>query len=224
MDDDIQKNIAKTGTATVGIVCKDGLVLGADKRMVLGESYFIGHKRVDKIHKIADNIIVTTAGNVSDIQLVVKLTRAELKLKAIKTKTLPTVKEAANLFASILYQNIRKFSPIIAITHFIIGGKDSEGFSLYDASPDGAVNMHKDYTATGAYGSIMAYGILENEWRKDLTIEEGKKLAVKVLITAIKRDASVGEPLDIVVIDDKGVGPIEEAKLLSEGEKEKVRK
>jgi len=220
MDDDIKKNIAKTGTATVGIVCKDGIVLGADKRMVFGESYFIGHKRVDKIFKIADNIVVTTAGNVSDIQLIVKLTRAELKLKAIRTRALPNVKEAANLFASILYQNIRKLSPIVAVTHFIIGGKDSKGFSLYDAAPDGAVNIHKDYTTSGGYGSLMVYGILENEWKEDLSIEEGKKLAIKVLATAIKRDASVGEPFNIVVIDSKGVGKIEEVKIFQEEKKE----
>ncbi len=212
MDEEIKKNLMK-GTTTVGIVCKDGIVMAADKRAVLGESYFIAHKEERKIYKITDNIAVTTAGMVSDIQLIVKLTKAELKLKTIRTKTIPLVKEAANLFAGILYQNIRKLSPIPGITAFIIGGKDSSGFSLYEISPDGSIGEHKNFVSTGAYGSIVAYGILENEWKKGMSIEEGKKLVLKVVNTAIKRDASVGEGIDVVVVDKRGVGKIEEGKL-----------
>lgn len=223
MDDDIKKNIPKMGTITVGVVCKDCIVLGADQR-VTGEM-FIVHKRAKKLFKLIDNIAITTAGQpVSDVQFVLKLTRAELKLKTIRTKALPDVKEAANLFASIIYQNIRKLSLLIAITHFIVGGKDSTGFHLYEASPDGSVLEHEDYVTAGAYGSIMGYGILENEWKQGLTVEEGKKLVLKVLSTSVKRDASTGEPFNVAVIDDRGVGEIEEVKISPEEKKGKVKK
>ncbi len=208
---DLENNFVKTGTTTLGVVCKNGLVLAADKRA--SADHLIANKNAQKVHKLSDNIVVTIAGGVSDIQMVLKLTKAELELKRVRTGQLATVKEAANIFANIVYQNIRKFSPIIGISHFIIGGKDENGFALYDVAPDGAIAEHKDYATSGAYGAIIAYGILENEWKKDLTIEEGKKLAKKVLLTAIKRDSSVGNGIDMVVVDKKGISKIETIKV-----------
>lgn len=201
----------KTGTITIGIVCKDGIVLAADKRATA--DHFIANKRETKIAKLTENIVVTTAGGVSDIQMIVKLTRAELELKRIRTKQFPFVHEAANLFASVVYQNIRKMSPIIGVTHFVLGGADSQGFGLYDIYPDGSLSKVNDYVTSGAYGRIMGYGILENEWKPNLTLEEGKKLALKVARTAAKRDSSVGNGVNIVVIDKNGVGKITEEKI-----------
>ena len=116
----------KTGTTTIGIVCKEGLVLAADKRATSG--YLISYKRFDKIINITDNISVTVAGTVSDVQLLTKYLKAELKLKDIRTGRETTVKEAASLLANFVYNNIRKFSLIHGISHFIIGGKDSSGY------------------------------------------------------------------------------------------------
>jgi len=134
---DLENNFVKTGTTTLGVVCKNGLVLAADKRA--SADHLIANKNAQKVHKLSDNIVVTIAGGVSDIQMVLKLTKAELELKRVRTGQLATVKEAANIFANIVYQNIRKFSPIIGISHFIIGGKDENGFALYDVAPDGAI-------------------------------------------------------------------------------------
>lgn len=208
---DLEHSIVKTGTTTVGIICKDGIILAADKRATA--DHFIADKKAKKVHKLSDNIAVTISGGVSDIQMVLKLTKAELELKRVRTKQLATVKEAANIFANIVYQNIRKFSTIVGISHFILGGKDEHGFALYDVTPDGAVSEHSDYATSGAYGAIIAYGILENEWKPHMTMEEGKKMAMKVLLTAIKRDASVGNGIDMVIIDKKGVNEIKETTL-----------
>jgi len=204
--------ILKTGTTTVGIVCKDGIVLAADKRASAGEG-FIADRRMKKIYKILDNIYVTTAGVVSDVQMVLRMTQAELKLKEVRTKKTPTVKETTNLFANIVYQNIRKFSPIMGITAFILGGKDLDGFWLYEVAVDGSVSEFKDYVTTGAYGSFIAYGILENEWSQNLSIAEGVKMAIKVINTAVKRDATVGDGIDVVVIDSKGATEMPEIKI-----------
>lgn len=210
MEDKVQ--VIKTGTCTVGIVCKDGVILAADKRASAGEGLIVD-KEAQKVHKLTTNIVVTIAGVVSDIQMVLKLVRAELQLKRIKTKKLPTVKEAANLFASIVYQNIRKYSPIMGISHFIIGGKDSSGYSLYDVSPDGSITKKENFATSGAYGSIIGLGMLDNEWKPNLSLEDGKKLAFKVINTAIKRDATVGEGINYVYIDKNGLSEIKEEKV-----------
>jgi len=207
---ELKSGLIKTGTTTLGIVCKDGIVLAADRKATA--DYFVAHKKVEKIVRITDNVAVTTAGLVSDIQLVIKLTKAELKLKKIRTKIEPTVKEAANLFATILYHNIRKFSPILGIAAFIVGGVDDKGFWLYDTSPDGASLEYKDFVSTGS-GSILTYGVLETNYTPEITVKEAVKLAIKAINTSISRDAASGGGIDVVAITKDGIKKVYEEEL-----------
>ncbi len=192
----------KTGTTTMGIVCKDGLVLAADKRATSG--YLISYKKFDKIITITDNIAVTVAGTVSDVQLLTKYLKAELRLKDIRTGRETNVKEAASLLANFVYNNIRKLSLIPGISHFVVGGKDSSGFHLYDLSPDGSIVEIDDYISSGS-GSMMAFGVLETLYKKGLSVEEGIKLAAKGVNAAVQRDIASGNGIDIVTITKDGI-------------------
>ena len=200
--EEIKQSIRK-GTTTVGIVCSDGIVLAADKRATMG-GMIVAHKKVDKVFKITDNIALTMAGSVSDAQLVMKLLQAELKIKAMRTSTQPTVNEAVNLLGAIVYQNIRKFSTILAITGFLVGGTDNNGFHLYDIGIDGSVQKHDDYTTDGS-GFMYALGVFETLYKKDMKISEGVGLAVKAINAAIQRDTSTGEGIDVFTITKAGV-------------------
>lgn len=196
------KELMKTGTTTVALMCKDGIILAADRRATSG--YLIANKNFEKILTISDNIAVTVAGTVSDVQLLVKYIKAELKLKQIRTDRDNTVKEAANLLAMLVYNNIRKFSLIPGISHFIVGGRDELGFHVYDLSPDGSIAEIDDYTTSGS-GSVMVYGVLETLYKKDMSIEDGVKLAVKSLNAAIQRDIASGNGIDVVTITKEGI-------------------
>lgn len=211
-DDEIKKHMKKTGTTTLGIVCKDGVILATDKRMTLGGGgmpLFVAHKKADKVFLITDKIAVTTAGNVSDIQYTLKVTKSELKIKKLRTKTDPSVKEVASLYGMIAYESIRRFSPIIAITGFLVGGTDERGFWLYDVDADGSVIEHKNYVADGS-GMIVAYGVLEDSWKENMTVDEGTKLAIRAVNAAMQRDTGSGEGIDVVVIDKNGARKIVE--------------
>ena len=197
--DDKQLN---TGTTTVGIVCSDGLVLAADKRATSG--YLIAYKKFEKVIKITDNIAVTVAGTVSDVQLLVKYLRAELKLKDIRTGKTSSVKEAANLLANFVYGNIRRMSMIVGVSHFVLGGKDNEGFHLYDISPDGSIALIDDYVSSGS-GSVMAFGVLETLYEHGLSVDEGMKMAAKSVNAAVQRDIASGNGIDIFTITKDGV-------------------
>ncbi|MBI2135422.1 proteasome subunit beta [Candidatus Woesearchaeota archaeon] len=199
------KNITKTGTTTVGILCKDGIVLAADKRATAG--YLIANKKFDKIINITDSIAVTVAGTVSDVQLLAKYIKAELKLKEIRTNRANMVKEAANLLAVLVYNNIRKFSIIPGISHFVLGGKDDSGFYIYDLSPDGSIAEIDDYVSSGS-GSVMAYGVLETLYSKNISVEDGIKLAVKAVNAAVQRDIASGNGIDVVTITKDGVNKV----------------
>ncbi len=194
-------NVLKTGTTTVGIVCKDCIILGADKRATAG--HFIASKDVEKVVKINDYMAVTTAGTVSDIQLMVKLIKAELKIKEIRSNFKPSVKEGANLLAGMVYANIRKMSMIPGISHFLVGGFDKAGH-LYDLYPDGSISDIKDFVASGS-GSMMSYGVLESSYKPGLSKEEGINLVVKAINASIQRDSASGEGVDVMVINKDGV-------------------
>lgn len=207
MSQEIDKNILKTGTTTLGIVCKDGIVLAADKRATYGGEggvSLIAGKNAQKVVPINDKLVVTTAGVVSDIQLIVKLIRAELRLKEIKSKEESSTAEAANLLSSLVYQNIRKFSPFLGVAHFLAAGRDSSGFHLYEVGADGSVSKIEDFISTGS-GTVLVYGLLESEYKKHLTVEEGIKLAVKAINSSMKRDPATGEGLDVYTITDKEI-------------------
>ena len=192
----------KTGTTTIGIVCKDGLILAADKRATSG--YLISYKKFDKIITITDNIAVTVAGTVSDVQLLTKYLKAELRLKDIRTGRETSVKEASSLLANFVYNNIRKLSLIPGISHFIIGGRDSNGFHLYDLSPDGSIVEVDDYISSGS-GSVIAFGVLETLFKKGLSVDEGVKLAAKGINAAVQRDIASGNGIDIITITKEGI-------------------
>jgi proteasome beta subunit len=199
MDDD---NIKKTGTTTIAIKCKDGVVLAADKRVTAG--YLVANKKFNKIVEITDKIAVTTAGTVSDVQLLVKLLRAELKLRDIRTNRESYVPEAVNLLSSLVYNNIRKFSTIPGISHFIVGGTDTNGQHVFDVGADGSVTEVDDYVSSGS-GSVMAYGVLETLYKENMSVNDAMDVAKKAINAAVQRDIASGNGIDIVVINDKGL-------------------
>ena len=192
----------KTGTTTVGIVCKDGIVLAADMRATAGT--MIVDKRAEKVHILSDDFAATIAGSVSEAQLLIKLIRAELKLKEVRTNKKPTAKEAANLLGGLLYSSLRRPSMFMAVAHFLLGGKDNEGVHLYDLFPDGSVTKVRDFISSGS-GSVFAYGVLETQYKQDLTVAEGIKLAVKAVNTALQRDSASGNGINVVVVTPKEI-------------------
>ena len=193
--------VMKTGTTTIGIICKDGVILAADKRATAGN--FIADKKAQKIHQVADTMGVTIAGLVSDAQLLVKLIRAELVLKKLRTNKETTVPEAANLVAGLTYGNIRRMSMLPGIVGFLVAGSDEAGYHLYNIGPDGSVSEEPEYTSDGS-GSVFALGVLETMYRKGMSVDEGLKLATKALHAAVQRDSASGSGFDIITITKDG--------------------
>jgi len=189
------------GTTTVGIICKEGIVLAADKRTSAG--YLIANKRTKKIHQISENMAITTAGLVSDAQLFTRIIKAQLKLLTIRKGKEPSVEEAANMLASLSYANIRRPSMVPGIVGFLLGGFDSKGQHLYDLGMDGSITKADDYCSDGS-GSSFAMGVLETLYKRDMTMEEGIQVAVKAINAAVQRDLATGNGIDVVTITKDG--------------------
>ncbi len=209
-----ENEVLNTGTTTLGLVCKECLVLAADKRATAGN--FIANKKTEKVIPINDSMALTTSGVVSDIQLLIKLLKAELNLKTIRVEREPSVKEAANLLTNIIYNNVRKMSMIPGITHFLLGGFDIQ-LRLYDLYADGSITEVDDFVASGS-GSVIAYGLLEATYKKDMTEAEGVELAIKAVNSAMQRDSASGDGIDVYVINRSGIKKAAQKKVNTKAE------
>ena len=154
MDNELSKNILKTGTTIIGIVCKDGIVMASDRQITAGN--IVVGKTYQKTIPINDYLLMSFTGSVSDAQRIAKILPAELKLKELRSKTRPSVKEAANLLSSITYSGIRQPSMMPQIVGNLVGGFDSDGTcELYTIEPAGSVLKVEDYDAN--FGSGIPY-------------------------------------------------------------------
>lgn len=185
------------GATTVGVVCKDGVVLASERRLSYG--YFVMSKTARKTFKITDRIGTACAGLISDMQILVREVGAYVTLYSYERERSTSVRTAAKVMANLLFE--RRMFPLL--TQTIIGGVDEEGPSMYVLDPIGSLIQDK-YTSVGT-GAEIAMGLLEAEYKDDLTVEEAKTLVTKAVKTAISRDIGSGEGLDLLTITKDGM-------------------
>jgi len=215
MDAELKQQILKTGTTILGIVCKDGIVMASDRRATAGN--LIMSKNTQKAVKINDYLVTSGTGNASDIEMQKKLIAAELKLKHLKSKKRPTIREAANLIASITYRSIRNPTMIPSIVGTLVAGFDEDGTSeLYSVEPAGSVFKIEDYDANFGSGMPFVLGLLERQYKKDLTMEQAIELAVESLKSSTQRDSASGNGIDVFTISKQGINHVVKKEILAE--------
>ncbi len=184
------------GTTTIGLACKNGVVLVSDKRATMGT--LIAHKVVQKSFMIDKHIGATVAGAVADAQALIRWMQAEAKLYRMRKGEEISVEAAATLLANILFS--ARYYPLIV--QLIVGGIDKSGSRLFSLDPLGS-SIEDKIIATGS-GSPVAYGVLEDSYREDLTIDECVKVGVRAIKSALERDAMTGNGIDIIKITKEG--------------------
>jgi proteasome beta subunit len=181
------------GTTTVGVVCTDGIVLASEQRATMGN--FIASKTAKKVYQIDDLVAMTTAGSVGDAQQLVRLVNVESQLYKMRRNESMTIKGIATLMSNFL--NANRYYPMMV--QLLIGGVDKNGPGIYSLDALGGSIEETRISATGS-GSPMAYGVLEDQYKEDMTVKEGLDLAIRAIHNATKRDSASGENIDVVVI------------------------
>ncbi|TXT64001.1 MAG: Proteasome subunit beta [Promethearchaeota archaeon] len=190
-------NSFKTGTTTVGLTCKDAVILATDKRASM--AYFVASKTAKKLHKIQDHLWMTIAGSVADAQRLIDLLRAQTSLFQYESEKKILVKSAAKILSNILYRN-KLFPYEVGL---ILGGvTEEEGPKLIDIGAYGSLLPEK-YCAVGS-GQNFSYGVLEAKYKENLSIEEGKKIIIAAVRSSIIRDIASGNGIEYVVIKKEG--------------------
>ena len=216
MDEELKKSILKTGTTILGIVCKDGVVMASDRQGTLGGS-IVATKIERKVFKINDYLIGAGTGVVSDIKRVPRLLSAELKLKELRSKSRPSVKQSANLLSNICYYGMRQPSMIPQQAGFLLGGFNEDGTTeIYSVYPDGSIIKVEDYDANLGSGMPYVLGLLERQYKKDLTIKEGIELAKEALKSSTQRDTGSGYGIDVFTITKEGIKKVVSQEIIPE--------
>ncbi len=195
MSNNVEEKIIH-GTTTVGLKAKDGVVLCADMRASAG--YFIANNNTMKIQKIDDHVAMTMAGGVADAQNITDILRYHANIHRIQKQEPIPIKSLTRLTSLIFHQN--RGYPFIA--DILVGGYDDSGPALFNIDMFGSV-VEKNYVTTGS-GSPVAYGLLEEEFREDLTAEEAKVIALRAVKAAIIRTIGTGDGINVSIIDKNG--------------------
>lgn len=189
------KNSIKTGTTILGIVCRDGVIMAADRRGTGGG--IILSKNVKKVFPINDYIVMSGCGSAMEVTKIPKYVSAELKLKELKSKIRPSVKQAANLLSNIHISGQSAF--------LLAGFNEDETVELYATDPSGYVEKVEDYDASFGSGMPYVLGLLERQYKKGLSVEEGVKLAVEAIKSSTQRDTGSGNGIDVFAITKDGI-------------------
>ena len=192
----MSQQIIVPGACGVGIKCKDSVVLGNDRRATWG--YTVTNKSTQKVFKITEYIGLAAYGLIGDFQILVRILRAQANLYELETGERISTKSMAKLVSNYLYS--RKMMPLY--TNLVVAGVDKDGPKLYTLDALGSL-MPDDY-ATAGTGMLMSIGILEAEYKPDMTTAAGEKLVEKAIRNSIARDAMSGNGIDILTITQEG--------------------
>lgn len=185
----------KTGTTIVGLVFKDGIILGADTRATEGP--LVCDKNCEKIHYIADNIWCCGAGTAADTEMVTRMISSDLELMRLNTGTQPRVKAALTRLKRHLFQYQGHVSAAL-----VLGGVDTTGAHLYTVYPHGSTDQ-LPFVTMGS-GSLAAMSVFESGYRDGLNEEEGIKLVERAICAGIFNDLGSGSNVDVAVITRDG--------------------
>lgn len=184
------------GATAVGITYKDGVILGADRRITLAN--YVLSKKGRKVFAVTNNLGAVCAGMVSDMQNLVREVGVYTKLKELEVKRSLRPGAVAKLMSILMFE--RRFSPFI--TQVILGGIDEKP-TVYVLDPLGSL-ITDDYAAVGT-GSEMAVGVIEAGFTPSMSYKDAKELLLSSMRSAIARDAMSGNGIDLLTIDKTGI-------------------
>ena len=184
------------GATAVGIAFKDGVVLGAERRITLGS--FVRSKSGKKVFKVTDSVAAVCAGMVADMQNLVKEVAVYSKLKELESRKSMKPNSVAKLMSTLMFQN--RYAPLL--TQVILGGLGDKPV-VYVLDPLGSVSS--DQYATVGTGEETAIGVVEAGYSPDMTQKEARDLAVSAIKAAIARDAMSGNGIDLLTVDKSGI-------------------
>ena len=184
------------GATAVGITFNEGVVFASERRIAYGN--FVVSKTTKKTFVITPHVGAACAGLVADMQILSLQIAALAKIRRMEIKRDVPPNTIAKMMSNMMYE--RRFFPLL--TQVIVGGLVDKPI-IYTLDPLGSV-LPDDYAAVGT-GAEMALGVLDPQYKKDLTEAQAVDLAVKSVRAASMRDSASGDNIDVLVMNKDGV-------------------
>ena len=183
------------GATAVGITFNEGVVFASERRIAYGN--FVVSKTTKKTFVITPHVGAACAGLVADMQILSLQIAALAKIRRMEIKRDVPPNTVAKMMSNMMYE--RRFFPLL--TQVIVGGLVGKP-TIYTLDPLGSV-LPDDYAAVGT-GAEMALGVLDPQYKKDLTEAQAVELAVKSVRAASMRDSASGDNIDVLVMNKDG--------------------
>ncbi|MEM4275712.1 MAG: hypothetical protein QXT65_07520 [Candidatus Nitrosocaldaceae archaeon] len=184
------------GATAVGVTFDDGVVLAAEKRISLGT--YVMSKSGKKTFKLTEKVGAACAGMIADMQILMRQIEAFAKIRKLEIKRELPPNSIAKMLSTVMFE--RRYFPLL--TQIIIGGINNKPV-IYTLDPLGSI-LPDEYAAVGS-GAEMAIGVIESKYKRGLSEEDAKNLAIQAIRAAIARDAASGDGVDMLIINKEGI-------------------
>jgi 20S proteasome subunit beta 5 len=185
------------GTTTLGFVFDHGVLLAVDSRASMGS--YIGSGTVKKVIEISRYLLGTMAGGAADCSYWERNLALQTRVHELREGKRISVAAASKLLSNTLY-GYRGYG--LSMGTMIAGWDEALGPNLYYIDNDGT-RLKGDLFSVGS-GATYAYGVLDNYYRKDLTVEEAVALGKRAIYHATHRDAYSGGVINVYCITADG--------------------
>jgi len=183
------------GATAVGITYDEGVVFASERRIAYGN--FLVSKTTKKTFQITPKVGAACAGLVADMQILSLQIAALAKIRNMELKREIPPNSVAKMMSNMMYE--RRYFPLL--TQVIVGGVVGKPV-IYTLDPLGSV-LPDEYAAVGT-GAEMALGVLDPQYKQNMTEKEAKDLAIKAIRSASLRDSFSGDGIDMLVINKHG--------------------
>mmetsp|Transcript_4337 Transcript_4337/g.5029 ORF Transcript_4337/g.5029 Transcript_4337/m.5029 type:complete len:279 (-) Transcript_4337:149-985(-) len=189
------------GTTTIAFKYKNGIIVAVDSRASQGP--YVGSQTVEKVIPINDRLLGTMAGGAADCLFWQRNLGMQARIYELKNKEPISVAAASKLLAN----NMAYYRGMgLSMGTMVTGWDKSQGFELYYVDNDATrlrATEEQPFFAVGS-GGTYAYGILDTEYKWDMTTEEAVKLGRKAIYHATYRDAYSGGMNNVYVVTKEG--------------------
>jgi 20S proteasome subunit beta 5 len=172
------------GTTTLAFKFQGGIIVSVDSRSTMGA--YISSGTVQKVIRINPFLLGTMAGGAADCSFWERNLGMECRLYELRNGRRITVAAASKLLANVM-SSYRGYGLSMGT---MITGWDETGPQLYYVDDQGT-RLKGKYFSVGS-GSLLAYGVLDNYWRDDLTVDEAIDVGRRAIYHATHRDAASG--------------------------------
>ena len=177
----------RLGSSSIGMVCKDGVVIIADRRV---RDKLITPESANKIYEIDEHIVATASGILSDIRVLIESAQVLAQQNRVTygspvepISIIRMIADKKQMFTQ--YGGARPFAVAM-----LLGGVNKDRAYLYTSDVTGNFFAYKS-NAIGENDEKIKE-ILRRDFKEDMTIEEGVKFALKIFKDLLEKNFDLG--------------------------------